>query len=135
MDLAGAVLSTPGVVALVYGPVHAAEEGWRELGTAVPLVAGLVLVALFLQVERRAEQPILPLRLFDSRERLAANAARALSVGAAMGFFFYTAQYLQGVLGMRPLWAGIAFSRRCWSTSSARWRHPGCPGATATSPF
>jgi MFS family permease len=108
-DLAGAVLSTGGVVALVYGLVHAAEESWLHRGTAMPLLAGVVLVALFLQVERRAEQPILPLRLFASRERSAANAARVLFVGSAMGFFFYVTQYLQGVLGMRPLWAGVAF--------------------------
>ena len=108
-DLAGAVLSTLGVVALVYGLVHAAEESWLHRATALPLLAGLVLLALFLPVERRAEQPILPLRLFASRERSAANAARVLFVGSAMGFFFYTTQYLQGVLGMRPLWAGVAF--------------------------
>lgn len=108
-DLAGAVLSTGGVVALVYGLVHAAEESWLHRGTAVPLLAGVVLLALFVQVERRAEQPILPLRLFASRERLAGNAARVLFVGSAMGFFFYSTQYLQGVLGMRPLWAGVAF--------------------------
>lgn len=108
-DLAGAILSTLGVVALVYGLVHAAEESWLHRGTAVPLCAGVVLLALFLKVERRAEQPILPLRLFASRERSGANAARVLFVGAAMGFFFYTTQYLQGVLGMRPLWAGVAF--------------------------
>lgn len=108
-DLAGAILSTLGVVALVYGLVHAAEESRLHRGTAVPLCAGIVLLAVFLAVERRAEQPILPLRLFASRERSGANVARVLFVGAAMGFFFYTTQYLQGVLGMRPLWAGVAF--------------------------
>ncbi|EGI75310.1 MFS transporter, partial [Hylemonella gracilis] len=45
----------------------------------------------------------------ESRERSGANLARVLFIGAAMGFFFYTTQYLQGVLGMRPMWAGIAF--------------------------
>lgn len=108
-DVAGAILSTLGVVALVYGLVHAAEESWLHWGTAGPLLAGVVLVALFLQIERRAGQPILPLRLLASRERSGANVARVLFVGAAMGFFFYTTQYLQGVLGMRPMWAGIAF--------------------------
>lgn len=108
-DVAGAILSTLGVVALVYGLVHAAEESWLHWGTAGALLAGIVLIALFLRIERRAGQPILPLRLFANRERSGANAARVLFVGAAMGFFFYTTQYLQGVLGIRPLWAGIAF--------------------------
>ena len=79
---------------------------WR---TATPLVAGALLLALLLWNESRVEQPILPLRLFEDRERSGAYLARVLFVGAAMGFFFYTTQYLQGVLGMRPLWAGIAF--------------------------
>lgn len=109
VDVAGAVLSTLGVVALVYGLVHAAEESWLHWRTAGPLLTGVMLVALFLKIELRAGQPILPLRLFASRERSGANVARVLFVGAAMGFFFYTTQYLQGVLGMRPMWAGIAF--------------------------
>ncbi|WP_138922379.1 MFS transporter, partial [Hylemonella gracilis] len=67
-DVAGATLSALGVVALVYGLVHAAEESWLHWGTAGPLLAGVVLVALFLQTEHRAGQPILPLRLVASRE-------------------------------------------------------------------
>lgn len=108
-DIAGAVLSTCGVVALVYGLVHAAEESWLHRGTALPLGSGILLLALFVMVERRAEQPILPLRLFTNRQRSGANAARVLFIGACMGFFFYATQYLQGVLGMRAMWAGVAF--------------------------
>lgn len=108
-DLAGAFMSTAGMVALVYGLVHAAEESWWHRGTAIPLAAGVALLMLFLWVEQRAPQPILPLRLLVSAERSSANAARLLFVGGAMGFFFYVTQYLQGVLGMRPSWAGAAF--------------------------
>jgi len=108
-DLVGSVLSTFGMVALVYGLVHAAEESWVHWGTGAPLAAGVLLLALFMLNESRAAQPILPLRLFANRERSGAHAARMLFIGAVMGFFFYTTQYLQGVLGIRPLWAGIAF--------------------------
>lgn len=108
-DLGGAICSTVGVVALVYGLVHAADESWLHRGTALPIGVGILFIALFVRTERRAGQPILPLRLFASRERSGANAARVLFVGASMGFFFYTTQYLQGVLGMRALWAGVAF--------------------------
>ncbi|WP_081060563.1 MFS transporter [Burkholderia territorii] len=108
-DVAGATLSTLGIVALVYGLIHAAEESWLHWETAAPLCAGIVLLALFVKIESSTEQPILPLRLFASRVRSGANVARVLFIGAAMGFFFYTTQYLQGVLGMRPMWAGIAF--------------------------
>jgi predicted MFS family arabinose efflux permease len=75
----------------------------------LPLTVGVVLLASFVWVESRASQPILPLRLFASAERSGANAARVLFVGASMGFFFYVTQYLQGVLGMRPILAGVAF--------------------------
>jgi len=109
LDAAGAVLSTLGMVSLVYGLVHAAEESWVHWGTGGPLAAGVVLLGLFLLNERYAAQPILPLRLFASLERSAALVARMLFIGASMGFFFYATQYLQGVLGLRPLWAGIAF--------------------------
>ncbi|MEX8518962.1 MAG: MFS transporter [Leptothrix sp. (in: b-proteobacteria)] len=109
LDLGGALLSTLGMVALVYGLVHVAAHGWTDAGTLMPLLAGLGLLALFLLNEARATQPILPLRLFASRERAGAYAARLLFLGGMIGFWFYTTQYLQGVLGMRPLQAGMAF--------------------------
>jgi len=109
VDVAGAFLSTLGVVAWVYGLVHAAEESGLHRGTAIPLAVGFTALVLFLLVEQRASMPILPLRLFANRERSGANAARVLFVGAAMGFFFYTTQYLQAVMGLRASWAGIAF--------------------------
>jgi predicted MFS family arabinose efflux permease len=73
------------------------------------LSAGAVLLALFVANERRAEQPITPLRLFASRERTGAYAARILFVGAMFGMFFFLTQFLQGVDGYSPLRAGIAF--------------------------
>jgi EmrB/QacA subfamily drug resistance transporter len=109
LDLAGALLSTLGMVALVYGLVEVASEGWGEWGSLGPLLIGIVLLALFLVNEARAPQPILPLRLFADRARVGAYAARVLFLGGMIGFWFYTTQYLQGVLGMRPLQAGIAF--------------------------
>ena len=109
LDLAGAALSTLGMLGLVYGLVHVASEGWGHVGSIGPLATGVVLLALFLLNEARVPQPILPLRLFASRPRTGALAARLLFLGGMIGFWFYTTQYLQGVLGMRPLQAGMAF--------------------------
>jgi EmrB/QacA subfamily drug resistance transporter len=109
LDLVGAVCSTLGMSALVYGLVHAASSGWRDPYTVAPLVGGIVLLALFVLNESRAGQPILPLHLFASRERGGAYAGRLLFLGGMIGFWFYTTQFLQGVLGMRPLQAGMAF--------------------------
>jgi EmrB/QacA subfamily drug resistance transporter len=108
-DLAGAACATLGVGAVVYGIIHAADSGWTTPATVVPLAAGAGLVAALAIAERRAVQPIMPLRLFASRERLGAYLARLLYLGAMIGFFFYSTQYLQGVLGFSAFQAGVAF--------------------------
>src|SRR2546425_7930591 len=108
-DLFGAISSTVGMTALVYGIVRAATVGWTELLTMATLTAGVMLLALFVVNEWRAQQPIMPLRLFASRERAGAYGARVLYLGAMMGFWFFTTQFLQGILGYSPLEAGAAF--------------------------
>jgi EmrB/QacA subfamily drug resistance transporter len=108
-DLAGAASSTLGLMAIVYGIVRAATAGWTDRLTVASLAVGAVLLALFVVNERRAEQPITPLRLFASRERAAAYAARVLFVGAMFGMFFFLTQFLQVVSGYSPLKAGLAF--------------------------
>lgn len=109
LDVAGAILSTLGMVSLVFGLVESAEAGWHSPLSFAPLVLGVVLLAAFFRHEARTPQPLLPLRLFDSRVRSGAYAARLLFLAGVIGFWFYLTQYLQGVLGMRPLQAGMAF--------------------------
>ncbi len=81
----------------------------RDPLTVTALVAGIVLLAGFVVNEWRARQPIMPLRLFASRERVGAYAGRIPFLGAMMGFWFFITQYLQTVKGYSPLAAGIAF--------------------------
>ena len=86
----------------------------RGRGGPTPFVAGslltgvVVLGGLFVH-ERRVDQPILPLRIFADRRRSGAYAARGLYLGAMMGFFFFTTQLLQGVLGFTAFQAGLGF--------------------------
>jgi EmrB/QacA subfamily drug resistance transporter len=108
-DLPGGAASTAGMTALVYGFVHAAEAGWGDAVTVVSFAAGAVLLATFIAVERRAAQPVTPLRLFASRQRAGAYLARMLLVGGMFSMFFFLSQYLQGVRGFSPLQAGLAF--------------------------
>ncbi len=108
-DVMGAVASTLGMGALVYGLVRSASTGWGDARTVAALVAGVVLLALLVWNESRVQQPIMPLRLFASRERAAAYAARVLFLGAMVGFWFFTTQFLQGVLGFSPFEAGLAY--------------------------
>jgi predicted MFS family arabinose efflux permease len=108
-DLAGAVMSTLGMTALVYGFVRAATDGWGEPGTLASFAAGVALLGVFVVWERRVSHPITPLRLFASRERAGAYAARLLMVGGMYSMFFFLSQYLQGVHGYSPLVTGVAF--------------------------
>ena len=109
LDLAGAVSSTLGMGALVFGIVRSAESGWSDELTCASLVIGSALLAFFVWHEARARQPILPLHLFDNRERSGAYVARMLFLGGMVGFWFFTTQFLQSVMMYKPLQAGLAF--------------------------
>src|SRR4051794_33107954 len=109
VDVAGAITSTLGMTALVYGFVHAADAGWRDAVTVGSFVAAVVLLAAFVLVERRAAAPITPLSLFADRTRSAAYVGRMLLVAGMMGMFFFMTQLLQTEIGYSPLRAGFAF--------------------------
>jgi predicted MFS family arabinose efflux permease len=109
LDVAGALSSTLGVSALVFGIVHSADAGWTDPVTLIALAASLVLVALFIVNQKQSPQPLMPLRLFSSRDRAGAYGARFLFNGALLSFYFFMSQYLQGVAGDTPLQAGLAF--------------------------
>jgi EmrB/QacA subfamily drug resistance transporter len=108
-DIGGAATSTLGMSALVYGLVRAAETGWGDAVALGSFAVAAIMLAAFVAIERRARQPITPLRLFKSRERVGAYAARLLMVGAMFGMFFYLTQFLQGAEGYSALKAGLAF--------------------------
>ncbi|QCP14407.1 MFS transporter [Pseudoduganella umbonata] len=108
-DIAGAITSTLGMSALVFGIVDSVAAEGAPLRPAVAVLAGIILLSIFVFLEARAKQPIMPLRLFASRERSGAYAVRMLFLGANVGFFFFSTQYMQGVLGYSPAQAGLAF--------------------------
>lgn len=108
-DVVGAVSSTLGMGALVYAIVHSTEVGWLAMSTLGVLLISIGLLAFFIVTERRVAQPMLPLRLFASRERVGAYLGRLLYLGAMVGFFFFSTQFMQLVLGFSPLQAGIGF--------------------------
>ena len=109
LDLMSALSSSLGMAALVFGLVHAADNGWSNTTTQVSLAGGLLLLALLVRNEARAAHPIMPLRLFANRERAGAYGARVLFLGGMVGFWFFGTQFLQGVLGYGPAQAGLAF--------------------------
>lgn len=108
-DLSGALTSTLGMCALVFGIVEAAEAGWASPITQGSILAALLLLATFVWIERHARQPLLPLGMLTNAQRNGAYVARLLFLSGMGGFWFFTAQYLQRALGFSPLQAGLAF--------------------------
>jgi EmrB/QacA subfamily drug resistance transporter len=109
LDLAGALTATGGMVALVYGFIRAATVGWSDALTLGCFGAAAVLLTVFVLVERRVDQPLLPLSLLTDKVRAGGYAAMALLAAAMFGMFFFVTQYLQTGLGMSPMKAGFAF--------------------------
>lgn len=109
VDVWGAVLSTIGMTAIVYALILAAEEGWQQITTWMLLLLGIISLVAFIEVEKKAKKPLVPLRLFRSAQRSGANVARALFVGSMAAFWFFVSQFLQVTKGLNPLETGLAF--------------------------
>ena len=108
-DIFGAVGATLAVGTLVFGVLESVSRGWTSPVVLGSLAASAVLFVALVLHERRAEQPIMPLPLFADRRRWGAYAARALYLGAMMGFFFFTTQLMQEVMGFTAFQAGLGF--------------------------
>jgi MFS family permease len=109
-DIPGAVLITSSLMLGVYTIVKpAAEDGWGS-GQALGLgAASLVLLIAFIAREATARNPLVPLRIFRSRNVSGANVIQALTVAGMFGMFFLGALYLQRVLGYDAFETGLAF--------------------------
>ena len=108
-DVAGALTSTFGMAGIVLGLVEAGTEGWSSPVTVGALGIGALLLGVFVRIETRAEEPIVPLRLFASGTRTAANVSRGLMYAGMYGMFFFVGQFLQDVEGYSPLRTGLCF--------------------------
>jgi EmrB/QacA subfamily drug resistance transporter len=108
-DLTGGLSSTIGVSALTYALIRVSSNGWSDPQTIEAFVVAVVLLAVFLVVETRARQPIMPLGLFAHRNRASANLILLLLAASMFGMFFFLTQFLQNVLGFTPIVAGFAF--------------------------
>jgi EmrB/QacA subfamily drug resistance transporter len=109
LDLPGALAASAGLFSLVYGFSKAETDGWGTGITLAALGAGLALLALFVALQRRVANPLLPLRVVLDRNRGASYLAVGL-VGAGMfGVFLFLTFYLQRTLGFSPVEAGLGF--------------------------
>ena len=106
-DLWGALTVTLGLGSLVYG-FSLAEEGWGTPQTIGFLALGLGLLALFVWIESRVAQPLLPLRVVLNRVRGGAFLIQAILGSVLIGATIYLTFHFLIVLGMAPLVAGVA---------------------------
>jgi EmrB/QacA subfamily drug resistance transporter len=109
-DVPGVVVVTLGLASLVYGFTEAAKpgDGWGSPTTLSFIIAGLLLLAVFVQIERRTRNPLLPLRVVLDRNRGGAFLASMLIGAGLLGTFLFLTLYLQDVLHYTPLKAGFA---------------------------
>jgi EmrB/QacA subfamily drug resistance transporter len=106
-DAVGALLATAGLMTAVYAIAETSGYGWgsaRTLGTGAVAV---MLLAAFFARQHLARAPLLPLRIFRSRNVSGANVVQALTVAAAFGFQVLIPQYMQRVLGYGAAEAGV----------------------------
>jgi EmrB/QacA subfamily drug resistance transporter len=109
-DVPGAILITSSLMLGVYTIVSpAAENGWGSGQTLALFAASLALLAAFIVREARTGNPLIPLRIFRSRNISGANAIQVLSVPGMFGMFFLGSLYLERVLGYSALEIGLAF--------------------------
>src|ERR1700760_1042812 len=108
-DIPGATFIVTAVMAGVYAIVEATNYGWGSAHTLGFGAAAVALLIAFVVREQRAANPLVPLRIFRSRNLSGANAVQALMVAGMYGMFFLGALYLQKVLGFDSLEVGLGF--------------------------
>lgn len=107
LDVAGTLLVTGAALGVVWGLMRGNAAGWGSAEVLLSLAAGAVLAAAFVAWELRTALPMVPMRLFRSRQFVAGNAAGFLLYGSLYGAVFFVAQFLQVAQGHDPLEAGL----------------------------
>lgn len=109
-DVVGAILSVAGLVATVYGFIHVAHDGWSNTQTFVVFAAAIILLVGFVYYEAKVTaDPMMPMRIFENRNRSGAYLVMFV-VGAAMfGMFYFVTFFVQGVREYGPLKTGVSF--------------------------
>lgn len=108
-DLPGAAVLTAGLMLGVFAIVGVVDHGWGSFRTAGLGAISLALIAAFVVRQARIENPLMPLRLFRSRNVVGANLIQALMIAGMFGMFFLGALYLEAILGYGPFEVGLAF--------------------------
>lgn len=109
LDLPGAALATSGLMAVVFGLSKAPTKGWSSAIVWEFIVAGIILLLLFVLNESRVKQPLMPLEIFKSRNVSGGNLAFLVIACTLFSMFFFLTLYVQTVLGFSPVKSGFSF--------------------------
>jgi EmrB/QacA subfamily drug resistance transporter len=109
VDWLGQATLAAGLFLLVLGLLHGNEDGWTSAGIVTKLGAAAALLVAFVAVEGRVKEPMLPLKLFRNPSFTGAQVAAAAISATFFAVFLYSTLYLQQVLGLSPIEAGLAY--------------------------
>lgn len=109
IDVPGLLTLTGGLFLLVFGLLRGNEDGWGSADIVASLTGAVALLAAFVAVEARVRAPMLPLKLFRSGSFTGAQVAAFAISASFFAVFFYMTLYLQQVLGLSPLEAGLVY--------------------------
>ena len=120
VDVAGAISVTAALMLAVYAIINGNEQGWTSGRTLGVLAVAAALLAVFLVIQARISFPLMPLGLFRNRDVSTANVVGVLMAAGMFAYFFFSALYLQLVLGYTPLEVGLAYlpGTVLWGASS-----------------
>jgi len=109
IDIPGTITASTGLFAIVYGLANAETHSWTDAVTIAMLLAGVVLLAGFVAIQRRSANPLLPLRVVLDRDRGGSFLAMLLSGAGMFAVFLFLTYYLQQTLAFSSIQAGLAF--------------------------
>ncbi|MCU6794622.1 MFS transporter [Paenibacillus sp. WQ 127069] len=108
-DLAGTISVTAGMILIVYYLIQSPIEGWLHVNTIIPGLLGIVLLLLFVVIENRTQEPLIPFRLFRLRS-LTGAAFTAFLFSASFGtLYYFLTLYTQEVLHYSAIQSGFSF--------------------------
>ncbi|MCM2389018.1 MFS transporter [Streptomyces albipurpureus] len=109
LDTPGAITGTGGLIALVYAITRGGEHGWTDSLTLGSFAAAVVLLVAFLILQARTENPMMPLRLFQDRNRSGAYLTMLFMGSGMFATFYFLTLYMQQILNYSPVKTGFAY--------------------------
>jgi EmrB/QacA subfamily drug resistance transporter len=108
-DAAGAIAITLGTLALVFTLIKAESWGWGSAKAIGGFAIAVALISAFLVIERRARDPLVPLRIFSNRSLAASDVTMLLVAAGLFGMFYFCTLYLQQILHFSALKTGVSY--------------------------